>query len=63
MAEEKGAFAFGDVVNAITTKMIRRHPHVFGEKAGRMTPEEVKGLWHSIKAEEKPNARLCAGSS
>jgi len=53
MAEEQGAFAFGDVVNAITTKMVRRHPHVFGDKAGRMTPDEVKGLWHSIKAEEK----------
>ena len=53
MAEEQGAFAFGDVVSAISTKMIRRHPHVFGEKAGRMTPDEVKGLWGRIKAEEK----------
>ena len=61
MAEEKGAFAFGDVVNAITTKMIRRHPHVFGEKAGRMTPEEVKGLWHSIKAEEKAERATLRG--
>jgi len=33
MAEEQGAFAFGDVVAAIVAKMIRRHPHVFGEKA------------------------------
>src|SRR5690606_33662649 len=31
MAEEVGAFSFGDVVEAITTKMIRRHPHVFGD--------------------------------
>src|SRR5690606_1546385 len=31
MAEEEGAFAFGDVVEAITRKMIRRHPHVFGD--------------------------------
>lgn len=53
MAEEQGAFAFDDVVDAISTKMIRRHPHVFGEKAGRLTPEEVKGLWGRIKAEEK----------
>src|SRR5271169_4741056 len=30
MAEEQGAFAFGDVVEAITGKLIRRHPHVFG---------------------------------
>jgi ATP diphosphatase len=53
MAEEEGAFAFGDVVQAIATKMIRRHPHVFGEHAGKLTPEEVKTAWHRIKAEEK----------
>lgn len=53
MAEEQGAFAFGDVVEAITRKMIRRHPHVFSERAGRMTPAEVKGSWSRIKAEEK----------
>ena len=35
MAQEQGAFDFGDVVEAITTKLIRRHPHVFGERAGR----------------------------
>src|SRR5829696_5408152 len=41
MAEERGAFAFGDVVDAITRKLIRRHPHVFGE--GRdLAPDEVK---------------------
>lgn len=53
MAEEQGAFAFGDVVGTIVAKMIRRHPHVFGEKAGRMSPEEVKESWGRIKAEEK----------
>jgi ATP diphosphatase len=53
MAEEQGAFAFGDVVEAISTKMIRRHPHVFGDKAGTLTPEEVKGAWERIKQEEK----------
>lgn len=53
MAEEQGAFAFNDVAEAINTKMIRRHPHVFGERAGHMTPDEVKGLWGRIKAEEK----------
>ena len=31
MAEEAGSFGFGDVVEAITAKMIRRHPHVFGD--------------------------------
>lgn len=53
MAEEEGAFAFPDVVQSIVTKMIRRHPHVFGEQAGKLTPEQVSGLWGRIKAEEK----------
>ena len=35
MAEEQGAFDFGDVVEAITAKLIRRHPHVFGDAQGR----------------------------
>ncbi len=53
MAEEQDAFAFGDVVEAIVTKMIRRHPHVFGEMAGRMSAEDVAGSWVRIKNEEK----------
>ncbi len=52
MAEEAGQFAFPDVVEAITSKMIRRHPHVFGD-AKDLTPAEVKGLWGAIKAQEK----------
>ena len=53
MAEEQGAFAFGDVVDAIATKMVRRHPHVFGDQAGKLSSTEVKDIWHKIKAEEK----------
>jgi ATP diphosphatase len=53
MAEEQNAFSFGDVVEAITRKMIRRHPHVFADKDGKLTPERVKGVWDQIKAEEK----------
>ena len=52
MAQEQGAFAFGDVVQAITEKMLRRHPHVFGDADAR-GPDAVKGLWERIKAEEK----------
>src|SRR3712207_8826812 len=48
MAEEQGAFAFGDVVEAVTKKLIRRHPHVFGSTKD-LSPEEVKRLWDSIK--------------
>jgi ATP diphosphatase len=53
MAEEQNAFAFGDVVEAITRKMIRRHPHVFADNNGKLTPSGVKGAWDRIKAEEK----------
>ncbi|WP_024520153.1 nucleoside triphosphate pyrophosphohydrolase [Bradyrhizobium sp. Tv2a-2] len=53
MAEEQDAFDFGDVVEAITRKMIRRHPHVFGDESGELTPSDVKGNWDRIKAEEK----------
>ena len=52
MAQEQGAFGFGDVVTAITEKLIRRHPHVFGNTRD-LTPDQVKGLWSKIKAEEK----------
>jgi ATP diphosphatase len=64
MAEERGAFAFGDVVEAITRKMIRRHPHVFADSDGRLTPADVKGAWARIKAEEKAEraARQPAGA-
>ncbi|HZH52202.1 MAG TPA: nucleoside triphosphate pyrophosphohydrolase [Microvirga sp.] len=56
MAEENGAFAFPDVVEAITRKLIRRHPHVFGD--GRdLSPEEVRKLWDEIKREEKAERR------
>jgi nucleoside triphosphate diphosphatase len=52
MAQEQGAFEFGDVVQSITEKMVRRHPHVFGdEDADR--PDAVRGLWEDIKAKEK----------
>ncbi len=52
MAQEQSAFDFGDVVQSITEKLIRRHPHVFGDTAD-LTPDEVKGLWDRIKTEEK----------
>jgi ATP diphosphatase len=52
LAEEAGAFTFADVVEAITLKLIRRHPHVFGD-ARSLSPGAVKALWASIKAQEK----------
>jgi ATP diphosphatase len=61
MAQEQGAFEFGDVVQSITEKLIRRHPHVFGDTGG-LTPDEVKGLWDRIKAEEKAERAARRGS-
>ncbi|MEJ8308943.1 nucleoside triphosphate pyrophosphohydrolase [Agrobacterium larrymoorei] len=52
IAEEMGAFSFGDVVHAVTSKMIRRHPHVFAASEAD-TPESVKLQWDEIKAAEK----------
>jgi ATP diphosphatase len=56
MAEEEGAFDFGGVVEAITAKMIRRHPHVFGDAQAR-SAGMAKGMWDRIKAEEKAERR------
>ena len=53
MAEEQDAFDFGDVVEVICRKMIRRHPHVFADKDGNIKPAGVKSAWERIKAEEK----------
>jgi nucleoside triphosphate diphosphatase len=63
MAEEAGFFDFGGVVEAITEKLIRRHPHVFGD-ARALDPEAVKSLWGEIKTQEKrrrAEARSAAG--
>jgi len=56
MAEEQSAFAFGDVVEAVTTKMIRRHPHVFGTDEERAAGVEP-GFWDRVKAQEKNGTR------
>ena len=52
MAEEQGAFAFDDVVNAINDKMIRRHPHVFAEETYASLAHQKAG-WEALKAAER----------
>jgi nucleoside triphosphate diphosphatase len=52
MAEEENLFAFGDVVHAITSKLVRRHPHVFAG-AGGLDTSAVNAQWDEIKAQEK----------
>jgi ATP diphosphatase len=61
MAQEQDAFDFPDVVEAITTKLIRRHPHVFADADGK-TAKAVEGLWERIKTEEKAERGEAANS-
>jgi ATP diphosphatase len=64
MAKEVGLFDFGGVIEAITTKLIRRHPHVFGNTRD-LSPDQVKALWGEIKRQEKAEraaARAAAGA-
>lgn len=60
MAEEAGDFDFGGVVEAITQKLIRRHPHVFGD-ARALSPEAIKRIWDEIKQAEKAERRARRG--
>src|SRR5215469_10865511 len=53
MAAERGLFDFGDVVLAITDKMLRRHPHVFGEAKGIDTPAAQIAAWEEHKTRER----------
>jgi ATP diphosphatase len=53
MAEEAGAFTFEDVVNAISDKMIRRHPHVFGEDREARDAAGQTVAWEAQKAAER----------
>ena len=62
MAQEAGAFDFGDVVLAITEKLLRRHPHVFGDERG-LSADAVKELWERIKTSEKAEKAEKAGSA
>src|SRR5574341_1411922 len=52
MAFEQGSFRIEDALDAINEKLVRRHPHVFGDGTAK-TPDEVKLRWDEIKAEEK----------
>src|SRR5665811_571475 len=52
MAEEQGAFDFAEVAQAINDKMVRRHPHVFGDAHHRSSAEQTEA-WETIKAQER----------
>lgn len=53
MAEEAGLFAFDDVANAMSDKLVRRHPHVFADEAAKPDAWSQKARWEDIKAEER----------
>jgi MazG family protein len=61
MAEEAGAFAFADVARAICDKMLRRHPHVFGDQKVADSAEQTK-RWEEIKREERAAYARAAGA-
>lgn len=52
MADEEGSFSFDDVVAGVNAKMIRRHPHVFGDEQAR-SAKLAKGFWEENKAKER----------
>ena len=52
IAKEEGLFTFEDVARTVNEKMLRRHPHVFGEETAE-TPDQVLKRWEEIKKEEK----------
>ncbi|MCS7206846.1 MAG: nucleoside triphosphate pyrophosphohydrolase [Dehalococcoidia bacterium] len=60
MGEERGAFRWEDVLRQVNTKLIRRHPHVFGD-AQAHTARQVEEQWERIKKAEKPQASLLDG--
>ena len=62
MASEAGLFDFGDVVQAITEKLIRRHPHVFGEQAAR-DAGGAKARWDDVKEDERAKKAEATGKT
>ena len=61
VAKERGDFSIDDVTNTIHEKMVRRHPHVFGDADARAAGA-AKGMWERIKAEERRGGRFTISS-
>jgi tetrapyrrole methylase family protein / MazG family protein len=62
IASEQGRFSVSDVIRAVHEKMIRRHPHVFGEKRAKDSAEVLKN-WQRIKAQEREARNSVSPSS
>jgi tetrapyrrole methylase family protein/MazG family protein len=61
LAEETGAFTIADVIEAVHTKMVRRHPHVFGDATAKDSKAVLKN-WEQIKAEERAEKGGASGA-
>ena len=53
IASERGAFSIQDVIQGIADKLIRRHPHVFGDVEKPTNPEDALALWKQVKQQER----------
>lgn len=53
IAAERGAFTMDDVIQGLADKLIRRHPHVFGDEKRPDNPEDALALWKKVKEMEK----------
>jgi MazG family protein len=62
LAEETGRFTISDVIESVHTKMVRRHPHVFGKVKAKNSSEVLKN-WEQIKAEERAESRGTEGKA
>jgi ATP diphosphatase len=62
MAEEAGVFDLGDVVRAVSDKMVRRHPHVFGDDSRDKSAEQQTADWERLKAAERAAGPERAGA-
>ncbi|MFN3715014.1 MAG: nucleoside triphosphate pyrophosphohydrolase [Alcanivoracaceae bacterium] len=62
MAEERQLFRFADVVETLNSKLVRRHPHVFGEQ-GTTDVAEIKRVWEQIKRDERADKGRAHGSA
>jgi MazG family protein len=56
ISEEQGDFTIGDAIEGVAAKLVRRHPHVFGEADKLSQAEEVRGKWEELKAAERAAA-------
>ena len=62
ISKQNGNFDFEEVCRAIREKMVRRHPHVFGDQKGIVSAEDQTKNWSQLKSQEKPKKSLLSGT-